>query len=442
MKILVLGADGRAHALVWQLFNSTTADVLVAPGNGGTNLLAPMVELDPGNALEVARWAFDEGVELIVPADSTSLAAGLVDEVIAMHISVWGPPQRATRIEQSRCYAHTFLERHGLPMATGRVCADLATAEKYLAARPLPVVIKADQPELGEHSYTDRYVALEALRAHFAEHPVNASNAGVVIEDHLPGVTISCSALTDGTTAVPLPPVRTYDTLGPAPDSPVAPGMGAITSNSAYAQKLGAFLQTRLVQPIVAALARDGVPYWGILGVDCVVSDQGPRVVGLRCSLRDMEAQAVLPRLEVDLLPYIEASITKRLDRLPPPRWRDEASVALALVAQGYPHQFPLGAPIHGLSETDPGVLVFHDQTLNPAGLRYTQAVRAGGLSALLARPTPILTGTTVTGGHVATVVTLGATLAGARGRAILNAERITFPGRYYRDDVGANEFR
>ncbi|MEI8165066.1 MAG: phosphoribosylglycinamide synthetase C domain-containing protein [Chloroflexales bacterium] len=442
MKILVLGSDGRAHALVWKLFNNPAADVLVAPGNGGACLLAPKVEVDPANALEIARWAFDEGVELIVPADSTSLAAGLVDEVLAMHIGVCGPPQRATQLERSRCYARTFLERHGLPVAPGRACTDLATAEKYLATRALPVVIKADRPDAGEGIYADRYAALEALRACFADRPVDGSSGGVVIEEHLPGVTLSCSALTDGTTAVPLPPTRTYETLGPEPDSPLAPGMGAVTGNSAYAHKLGAFLHTRLVQPMVTAIAREGIPYWGFLGIDCIITDQGPRVVGLRCSLRDMEAQAVLPRLEDDLLPYIEAAITKRLDRLPPPRWRDEASVALGLVTQGYPHHFPIGAPIHGLSETDPGVLVFHDQTHNPAGLRHTPKARASGLGALLIGSAPSLSATTVVGGHVAAVVSLGATLAGARGRALLGAERISFPGRCYRDDVGAHEFR
>lgn len=440
MKILVLGGDGRAHALVWKLFNSAAADLLVAPGNGGASLLAPVAPVDPANAVEVARWAFDEGIDLIVPADSASLAAGLVDEVISMHIGVCGPPQRALQLERSRCFARAFLERHGLPVARGRACADLATAEKYLAAQTLPVVVKADAPDGGENVYHDRYAALEALRAGFAEQ--GGQGAGMVIEEHLPGVTVSFSALTDGGAAVPLLPVRTYDRLGPAPDSAEAPGMGAITGNSGYAQKLGAFLQGHVVTPLVAALARERLPYWGILGVDCVISEQGPRISGLRCSMRSMEAEAVLPRLEDDLLPLIEAAITRRLDRMSPLRWRDEASVALGLVAQGYPHHYPYGAPIHGLSEVDQGVLVFHDQTHNPAGLRYSPAARAGGLGGLLAGAQTPLAAVTVTGGHVATVVAMGATLAGARGRALLNAERISFTGRTYREDVGAHEFR
>lgn len=441
MKILVLGGDGRAHALVWKLFSSAAADVLVAPGNGGATTLAPAVDLDPTDVAEVARWAFAEGVDLIVPADSAPLRAGLVDEVVAMQIGVCGPAQRATQIEGSRCAARRFLERHGLPIPRGRACADLATAEKFLAALPLPALIRADRPSPADGAYAERYAALEALRAIFSEAPGGAA-PGVVIEEHQPAISVSISALTDGATALPLPAVRLYDRLGPEPDSPHAPGMGAITGNSAYARRLGAYLHSQIITPIVAALARDGLPFWGFLGVDCAVTAQGPRVVGLRCSLRDMEAQAALPRLEDDLATLIQAAAARRLDRAPPPRWRDEASVALGLVAQGYPHHFPTGGALQGAADLDPGVLLFHDETANPAGLRHSAAHRGAGLAALLGGGHAGAAGTTVTGGHVAAVVALGATLAGARGRALLNAERVRFPGRTYREDVGAHEFR
>lgn len=442
MRILVLGADGRAHALVWKLFNSLGVDLLVAPGNGGVTQLAPQVDLDAANALEVARWAFAEGIDLIVPADSGPLVAGLVDEVVSMQIGVCGPSQRSTRLEASRCYAREFLERYRLPVPRGRACADLATAEKYLAAQPLPLVIKPDQPGSEGALFRDRYAALEALRELFAPRPIEGTSAGVVIEEFLAGITVSFSALTDGTTAVPLLPVRTYDQLTAQPNSPFAPGMGAITGASPYAQKLGSYMHQHLLMPIVAALARERLPFWGFLGVDCVVAEQGPRIVGLRCSLRDMEAQAVLPRLEDDLVPLIQAAIARRLDRQEPLRWRNTASVALGLVAQGYPHHYPLGAQLEGLSDIDEGVLVFQHQTQHLGGLRYTPAARSGGLANLLMGTANPTAGFAITGGHVATVVAQGATLAGARGQALLNAERLRFPGRTYRDDIGAHEFR
>ncbi len=433
MKILVLGNDGRAHALVWKLFASPTADVLVAPGNGGACQIAPQVDLDPLHPDQIARWAFDEQIDLIVPAGSEPLWAGLVDEVISMHIGVCGASQRSSRIEWSRCFTKELLLRYQLPTPHGRCFTSLPMAEKYLAAQPLPVVLRGDHPASGEGVYHDRYTALEALQALFASRPVEGSSHGVVIEEYVEGSLVSFSAITDGSHLVSLLPARIYEGLGPQPDSPPAPGMGAITGNSTYAQRLTSYLERHVMQPLVSAIAREQLPYWGIIGVDCIIGAQGPRIIGLRCSLRDMEAQAVLPRMIDDLVPYFEAAIARNLHRLPPIRWRDEASVALALVTQGYPHHYPLNATVEGLTDVDEGILVFHDQTDSPLILRYDPARRerllGGGSGGLY-----------LTGGHVVTIVALGATLAGARGRALINAERIRFPGRTYREDVGASE--
>ncbi|MEF3274848.1 MAG: phosphoribosylamine--glycine ligase [Chloroflexus sp.] len=433
MKILVLGNDGRTHALVWKLFASPGAEVLVAPGNGGACQIAPQVDLDPLQPEQVAQWAFSEGIDLIVPASSEPLWAGLVDEVVSMHIGVCGASQRSTRIEWSRCYTKELLLRYQLPTPPGRCFASLPMAEKYLAAQPLPVVLRGDHPESGEGVYHDRYAALEALRNLFVSRPVEGSSHGVVIEEYVAGPLVSFSAITDGHYLITLLPARLYNGMGPQPDSPSAPAIGAITGNSNYAHKLRAYLERHVMQPLIAAIAREQLPYWGVIGVDCIIGAHGPRIIGLRCSLRNMEAQAVLPRMLDDLVPYLEAAIARRLHLLPPLRWRDEASVALALVTQGYPHHYPINAAVDGVSAVDEGVLVFHDQTESPFILRYDPSRRDRLLSISSS-------GLYLTGGHVVTVVALGATLAGARGRAIINAERIRFPGRTYREDVGASE--
>lgn len=444
MKLLILGNDGRAHALVWKLFNSPQAtEIICAPGNGGTAQLAFQTDIDVRNVTEIARWAFDESIDLIVPASSEPLRAGLIDEVVSMHIGVAGPAQRSTRLEQSRCYAKEFLLRYNLPTARGRTFTDLATAEKYLAAQPLPVVIKADHPDIGDGIYEERYAALAALQEFFTARLVEGQNNGVIIEEFLSGARISFSAFTDGHMALPLLPTRLYDRLEEENSGSVAPGMGAYTSTSTYAHKLTNYLHQRLMLPIVSALAREGIPYWGVFGIDCIITAQGPRITALRCSLRDMEAQVVLPRLEDDLLPILQAMITKRLDQVPPLRWRDEASVGIGLVAHGYPHHFAVGGPIQGLTDLDEGVLIFHDQTYNPGGLRYNAVAQRGlnPIAAILTSGGSGNTTITTTGGHVLTVVALAATLNGARGRALLNAERIAFPGRYFRSDIGQREF-
>jgi phosphoribosylamine--glycine ligase len=445
MKVLVLGGDGRAHTLIWKLFNSSqVSDLICAPGNGGTGQLAPSADIDANDSAAVARWAFDEGIDMIVPVDGRSLQAGLVDEVISFHIGVCGPPQRAAALSHSRCRAKEFMLRHGLPTAPGRAFDNRTTAEQYLASQPLPVMIKADHPAGGEAVYDDRYAALEGLRELFAARPLEADSSGVVIESYMTGPRVLLSAFTDGRTAVPLLPVRLYDQLDEGDRGPHAPGMGAHTSASLFSQRLGAYLHEKLILPIIAALAQDELPYWGILGVDCVITSGGPRLTALRSSMHEGEAQVVLPRLEDDLLPWIQATTARRLHELPPPRWAATPSVGIGLVARGYPHHYPVGGSVQGIEDLDEGVLAFHSATENLSGLRYAPRITSGPLSFAL----PLFGGAATvggmvrtTGGHVLTVVAMGATLAGARGRALINAERISFEGRLFRGDIGAKDF-
>ena len=444
MKVLVLGDDGRAHALVWKLFNSAAVSELICgPGNGGTSALAPQVELDQSDAATSSRWAFDESVDLIVPATGAPLWAGLVDEVVSFHIGVCGPAQRTTRIEQSRCYAKELLLRYELPTAPGRAFTNLATAEKYLATQPLPMAIKADHPDAGEGVFAERYAAIEGLHKLFAARSPSGDGDGVVIEACLSGPRIAQSAITDGRASHPLLPVRIYDHLREGDEGALAPGMGACTGTSAYAAKLREYLHAKLIAPLVAALDREGLPLWGFVGIDTIVTGQGPRITALRCALRDGEAQVVLPRLEDDLVPLVQFAIARRLDQAPPLRWRDEASVGIGLVAQGYPHHFPVGGAVGGLADLDEGVLAFHNQTINANGMRYTPASSGRSrLSNLLLGSGVQRPALATTGGHVLTVVALGATTNSARARALVNAERIAFPGRSFRGDIGQRELQ
>jgi phosphoribosylamine--glycine ligase len=441
MKVLVLGADGHAHTLVWKLFNSQSTEVICAPGNGGISQLVPLVDFHADQVHEIAAWCFEEQIELIVPASSTALYNGLVDEVISLHLGVLGPPQHSTRLARSRCAAKEFLLRHNLPTARGQSFSRFDMAEKYLASQALPVVLKPDLTTDASGTYKDRYAALKGLKEIFATRPLDGSS-GVVIEEFLPGVRVSFSAFTDGRTAVPLLPVRLYEYNADGDTGSFAPGMGAHTSTSTYAHKLRDYLHQRLMLPILAALNHDNLPYWGILGIDCIITERGPRITTIRCSMKDMEAQVVLPRLEDDLVTVIQATISQRLSQLPPLTWSNEPSVGVAVVSEGYPHNFPVGSPLDGLTDIDQGVLVFHDQTHNPFGLTYTAMRGRDPLSKLLmGSGIPEKPTLTITGGHVLTVVARGATLQAARERAIANAERIRFSGRHYRRDIGTRDF-
>jgi phosphoribosylamine---glycine ligase len=447
MRVLVLGNDGRAHAVTWKLLNSSSvSEVVCAPGNGGTAPLASMVELPEPVAAGAAHWCFDEAFDLIVPTESKVLSAGLADEALPLRVAVCGPPGRTAKLATSRCRTKEFLLRNGLPTAPGRPFSDLATAEKYLATQPLPVLIKADHPSGGEQIYHDRYAALTGLRTMFASRPLEAEQGGVVIEAFLPGPRVVLSAFTDGETTVPLLVTRLYDRVDAQESSPIAVGIGAHTSNSKFSQQLTEYMHRRLLIPVVASLEKEGLPCWGTIGVDCIVTADGPRVTAVRFALREGEAQVVLPRLEDDFAVWAQAMLAKRVRDMPPLRWKPTPSVGLGMFARGYPISYPYGGFIHGLEDLDEGVLAFHSSTANPAvAMSYTPK-RGPGLDQMLGQlfrvgGTMQSTGLHSTGGLVLTIVAQGVTLTSARARVLVNAERVQFDARTYRDDIGAKEF-
>jgi phosphoribosylamine--glycine ligase len=441
MKILVLGKDGRTHAFVWKLFNSPQASTVVCvPGNGGTTQIAPSADLDLDHRVEVARWAFEEGFDLILPASSGEMDNSLVDEASALRVAVCAPSHHALRLERSRCAAKEFLLRHQLPTAPGKTFTNRTMAERYLAAQPLPVVIKADNPTIASGIYHDRYTALNALQELFTPASLEEKNGGVVIEGFLPGPSLAISGLTDGKTVQMFLPTRIYNYFGEDDTGIYAPGMGAHTSNSVYAKKLTEYARHHLFKPLIAALAKE-YSYRGIIGIDCIITKQGPRIHALRCAMHDMEAQVVFPCLESDLLPALRAATTQQLDQAPPLQWRDQSCVGIAVVAQGYPHHFPMGGKVEGLTAVETGVLVFHHETHNPLGMQYSPSSRGSDPLAGLIMGKGAQRTISTTGGHVLTVVALAATLNGARGKALVNAERISFPSRTFRGDIGKREF-
>ncbi len=449
MKLLLLGDDARAHTLVARLIESARApEVVCAPGNGGTAPLAATLALDVTDPVLIARVCFEEFFDLVIPADSRPLRHGLADEALGLQVGVCGAAQRTTTIEYSRCALRAFVERHEIAAPAGRAFADLDTAERYLAGQRLPVVIKPDSPDSGEERFDDRYSAIEALRNIFAAQKLDGG-AGVVIEEPIDGPVVALTAFADGIITVPMLATRRYDRVADGDTGAYAVGVGAHTGSSALARELTRYLHTQFIQPIAAALAADDLPCWGMLGVDCVITATGPRLTAIRFSLSPAEAETVLIRLEDDLLLWLEATHSRRLSLLPPPRWSETPSVTIGLMARGYPGFFPYGGPVSGLTELDEGVRVTHNATIHPAAtFSYTtRAPQGSALAAMIGGLMGMGTGggangpLRTTGGLPLRLTVQAGTLAGARGRALLNAERIQFEGRTFRSDIGMKEF-
>lgn len=418
MRVAVIGSGGREHALVRALRGSPSVrEVLAVPGNDGiAGDGVRCLAVDPLDLDGVCRALAEERVDLAVVGPEAPLVAGLVDRLEAAGIPACGPRRGAARIEGSKAFAKAFMERHGIPTASGRVFEDPAEAEDFLRRHPGPWVVKADGLAAGKGVFVcaDTGAALQAARRLMRQGVLGDAGRRVVIEERLSGRELSVLAITDGERVELLPPARDHKRLLDGDRGPNTGGMGAYSPVPDATPGLLERVRREILEPAVRGLAEEGHPYRGVLYAGLMLTADGPRVLEFNCRLGDPEAQVILPRLEGDLAGAFLGAATGRLAA--PLRHRQEAAVCVVLAAPGYPDEPRRDLPVAGLEEAAalPGVYIDH------AGTRRTPR------------------GWVTAGGRVVAVTALGASLEEARCRAYAAAERIHFPGRHLRRDIAA----
>ncbi len=425
MRVLVIGSGAREHALCWALARSPRLTALYcAPGNGGTAALAENVPLDPMDFAACADWAAQSQIDLTVVGPEDPLSGGIADVIAERGLLVFGPNKAAARIEGSKAWAKQVMLQAGVPTARAQPFDDHARAAAYLddyAAHGgrFPVVIKADGLAAGKGVVIAQNLgeARAALDELMLARRVGAAGTAVLVEEFLEGLEVSLFALADGERVVPLAPACDYKRALDGDQGPNTGGMGAYSPPSFVTSELLAAMEERVLRPTVAAMARSGAPFRGLLYAGLMLTAAGPKVLEFNARFGDPETQVVLPRLESDLLELCLAVARGRLDSVPAPRWRPEASCGVVVTSAGYPDAYAKGKTITGLDTLDPDILVFHAGTRRePDGRLVT------------------------TGGRVLTLVTLGPTVADARARAYANAGRVRFEGARYRTDIAARE--
>ena len=397
VKVLVVGSGGREHALVWALARGGgVTELHAAPGNPGIATLAschPVRADDPASLLPLA---FELGVDLVVVGPEAPLVAGLADALRRRGMAVFGPGAEAARIEGSKAFAKDVMEAARVP-----------TARTLPVARP-PCVVKADGLAAGKGVWVCRDQAGldDALRA------AEALRQPFHVEELLEGEEVSVFALTDGRHAIPLPSAQDYKRIGDGDEGPNTGGMGAYSPVPRLTDAEIAELVETVHVPVIAELAKRGAPFRGVLYGGFMLTADGPRVLEFNCRFGDPETQAVLPRLEGDLLGALAACASGELAGVEL-RATGDAAVTVVLASRDYPERGDAGTPIDGVTEAEAaGALVFHAGT----ALHGTRLVTNGG--------------------RVLGVTGLGASLAQARDAAYAGAGRIAFDGMQFRRDI------
>lgn len=424
MNVLVVGSGGREHALAWKLLaRERTGQVLCAPGNAGTALLATSIEADPLDFPALATAALTHGVALTIVGPEAPLAAGIVDYFEGAGLKIFGPTRDAAQLESSKAWAKEQLLAAGIPTARAEVVESAQRARATLAAFGYPAVIKADGLASGKGVWVvqDARQADEAIEALFERKALGAAADRVLVEQHLAGRELSVLCFTDGERLAMMPPARDYKRLLDGDGGPNTGGMGGYTRPVDATSELLDEVAERILRPILQRMDTIGAPYRGVLYAGLMLTADGPFVLEFNCRFGDPEAQLLLPLLESDLAEVCQAVAEGCLD---PDRihWSQDATCGVVLAAERYPTEPRLGDEIKGIEALDAGVCAFHGGTAYRA--------RAGtphrGERELV-----------TSGGRVLTVVAAGPTVAAARERAYANAARIDFRGQQMRGDIG-----
>ena len=417
MKVLLVGGGGREHALAWKLAQSPRLTRLyAAPGNPGIAAHADCVPVRDTDLDELVALARRERVELAVIGPEVPLSLGLRDRLSDAGVPVFGPSQSAARLESSKAFAKDLMARYGIPTARFRVFQDADAAKRFCRELGAPLVIKADGLAAGKGAMVCATLpeADAAIRLCLDEDAFGTAGRTVVVEEFMTGEEASFFVITDGASALPLPAAQDHKAIFDDDRGPNTGGMGAYTPAPVMDEAMTGRVMEEIVTPTLAAMAKEGAPYAGVLFVGLMIGPDGPRVVEFNCRFGDPECQAILPRLDEDILPVFEAVASGR--GLPASlRWRREASVCVVLASPGYPGTPRAGLPIEGVEAAAalPGVNVFHAGT----------ALRDGALL--------------TAGGRVLGVQTLGGDIRAALERAYDAVGRIRFEGMQFRHDIG-----
>jgi phosphoribosylamine--glycine ligase len=417
MKILLVGSGGREHALAWKLASSPLVSRLVcAPGNPGMAALGETRAVAATDIAGQVALAREIAADLVVVGPESALAAGLADALGEIGVPCFGPTAAAARIETSKAFMKGLARRLGLPTAAHRVFDEAGAAKAHLRGRGGPHVIKADGLAAGKGVIIAADLReAEAAIDHCLGGRFGVAGARVVIEDFMVGEEVSLFALCDGETALPFGVAQDHKRAFDGDRGPNTGGMGAYAPVPALTPALEALAWSRIIEPAVRGLAAEGAPYRGVLYAGLMLTPEGPKLVEFNARFGDPECQALMPRLASDIAPYLLAAARGGVAALPPPIWRDEASICVVLAAKGYP-EAPRDGSVIGLPASDlgDGVTVFHAGT----------ARRGDG--ALIAA-----------GGRVLNVCARAPTLAAARARAEAVIARVDWPEGFHRRDIG-----
>ena len=412
VNILIIGSGGREHALSWKLSQSDKVEtIFTAPGNGGTpnNLSIDIDDLDG-----LVDFAKKNNCFTVVGPEAP-LAAGIVDKFNDNNLEIFGPSKQAAQLESSKIWAKNFMKRNNIPTSRFEIFDDAQKAQDYVKSLDYNVVVKADGLAAGKgvivcSSDDEAKAAIETILV-----KKTFGNAGnrIIIEERIDGIEASYIALSDGNVAIPMATSQDHKRIFDDDKGPNTGGMGAYSPTPIIDDLLAKKIQEEIIDKTILAMKNEGIPFKGFLYAGIMIRDNEPYVLEYNVRMGDPECQPITMRMDFDLYDYFVASVDGKLSSLPPPTWKKESAVCVVLASKGYPESYPSNEEIYGFDSVSNDVCVFHAGTKKLDGKILSN------------------------GGRVLGVTALGNSLESAISNAYAAAEKISWPHKYCRKDIG-----
>ena len=420
MRVLVVGQGGREHTLCIKITKSPLCEKLFcAPGNAGISEVADCISISSENTAGLLDFCKQSAIDFVVIGPENPLVAGLADLLESNGIPVFGPSKMAARLEGSKGFTKEFCVAHNIPTAAFKRFTDAAEAKSYIRAQGTPIVIKADGLAAGKgvtvaQSYED---ALAAVEAALIGNKFGEAGREIVIEECLTGKEFSFFAFLDGSSVLPLATAQDYKRVGDGDKGPNTGGMGACSPAMGLPENIEQEMMKTVILPTVEGMKKIGSPYKGILYAGMMLSEDGPKLIEYNVRFGDPECQALLIRMNNDLLPILIATREGKLADVEL-SWNQDSSICVVLAAEGYPGTPKKGSIISGLAEAaagDPDVQILH------------AATKFHGNNII------------ADGGRVLNIVAHAPTIDQARAKAYAVIDKIHWPEGFCRRDIGVS---
>ncbi|OUD10392.1 phosphoribosylamine--glycine ligase [Marivivens niveibacter] len=416
MNILILGSGGREHSLAWAVKQNPKCDrLIVAPGNAGIASIAECANIDILSGDAVATFAEENAIDFVIIGPEAPLAAGVADQLRAAGLTVFGPSQAAAQLEASKAFTKAICDAANAPTAAYARFTEAEPAKAYIREQGAPIVVKADGLAAGKGVIVamNEQDALDAIDDMFGGE-FGSAGAEVVIEEFMEGEEASYFILVDGENVLPIGTAQDHKRVGDGDTGPNTGGMGAYSPAPVLSDEIADKALNEIVIPTMREMAKQGMPYQGVLYAGLMIKDGQPRLVEYNCRFGDPECQVLMMRLGGQALDLMLACAEGRLDQVQA-QWADDHAMTIVMASNGYPGAYEKGTVIRGLAAlpetTD--AYTFHAGTTESNG------------------------DITATGGRVLNITARGATLAEAHAKAYEMIKQIDWPEGFYRNDIG-----